>query len=133
MPMRFPFYIDGRGCTAMAAADDDDYIRDLMEHVLMTRPGERVNRPDFGSGLLGLVFAPGGDAMQVAMQATLQAALQRWLAEVALIQGVEVETQDATVQVTVQYVVRSTQQRQQATFTQALSNTDNGTGTGASI
>lgn len=126
MPMRFPFSIDGRGCTAAAAGDDDDYVRDLMEHVLFTTPGERVNRPEFGSGLLGMVFSPGGEAMQVALQASVQASLQRWLSDVAVIQSVETDVQDATVRVTVQYLLRSTQQQQQSTFTQSLDSSDSG-------
>lgn len=114
--MRFPYHADGRGCTAAAPADDDDYIRDLIEQVLMTSPGERKNRPDFGCGLLAMAFAPGGDALQAALQATVQTALQRWLAELVQVQDVLVEMQEATVQVTVQYLVLRTQQQQLARF-----------------
>lgn len=116
MPMRFPYHSDGRGCTAAAPADDDDYIRDLIEQVLMTSPGERKNRPDFGCGLLAMAFAPGGDALQAALQATVQTALQRWLSDLVQVQDVQVELQEATVQVTVQYVVQRTQQQQIARF-----------------
>src|SRR5271165_734476 len=52
----FPFRIDGRGRTALV--DDNSHIRDLIEQLLFTNPGERVNRPTFGSGLLALVFQP---------------------------------------------------------------------------
>jgi phage baseplate assembly protein W len=116
MPMRFPYHTDGRGCTAAATADDDDYIRDLIEQVLMTSPGERKNRPDFGCGLLAMAFAPGGDALQAALQATVQTALQRWLADLVQVQDVLVQMQEATVQVTVQYIVQRTQQQQIARF-----------------
>ena len=57
MAMRFPFHISSRGCTDTASSSEDAYVRDLLEQVLLTSPGERVNRPDFGSGLLGMVFA----------------------------------------------------------------------------
>ena len=33
-------------------------MRDMIEQVLFTAPGERVNRPDFGCGLLQMVFGP---------------------------------------------------------------------------
>ena len=56
MNIDFPFHFDGSGRTA--STDDDDHIRDMIEQLLFTSPGERVNRPDFGSGLLQLVFAP---------------------------------------------------------------------------
>lgn len=124
MPMRFPFQIDGRGCTATAASDDDAYIRDLMEQILMTTPGERINRPDFGSGVLGLLFAPGGDVLAQALQTSVQAALQRWLAELVQILAVNIETEESTVEVTVQYVISRTQQPQVARFSTALPQSD---------
>ena len=54
MNLDFPYHFDSHGRTA--AIDYDAHIRDLIEQVLFTAPGERVNRPDFGSGLLRLVF-----------------------------------------------------------------------------
>jgi len=116
MPMQFPFVTDGRGCTASGADDDDDYVQGLIEQVLMTSPGERANRPDFGCGLLAMTFAPGGDALQAALQATVQSGLQRWLSDYIQVQDVVVEFVDAAVNVTVQYIVRRTQQQQIATF-----------------
>lgn len=117
MAMRFPFQIDGRGCTATAPSSDDGYIRDLMEQVLMTAPGERVNRPEFGCGVLGLVFSPGGDVMAAALRASVQASLQRWLVDLVQIQTVQIEVKDAMVAVTVQYVVLRSQEAQVASFT----------------
>ena len=37
----FPYRIDARGGTART--DEDDYVRDLIEQLLFTAPGERVN------------------------------------------------------------------------------------------
>ena len=71
MNIDFPFHFDGRGRTA--ATDDDDHIRDMIEQLLFTNPGERVNRPDFGSGLLQLIFAPNSPELAAALQFTLQA------------------------------------------------------------
>ena len=120
MALRFPFFVDGRGCTASAASSEDLFVRDLIEQVLMTSPGERVNRPDFGSGLLGMVFSPGGDVLQAALQASVHATLQRWLADLVQVQAVQVEVEESTVQVTVQYVVQRTQQQQITRFTSEL-------------
>ena len=50
----YPLRVDGRGRTAHTAGDE--HIRDLIEQVLFTSPNERVMRPDFGAGLLALVF-----------------------------------------------------------------------------
>jgi phage baseplate assembly protein W len=110
----YPFHIDGRGRTA--STGDDDHIRDLIEQVLFTAPGERVNRPDFGSGLLQLIFAPSSDELAGAVQFTTQAALQQWLGDLIEPEAVLVESEDATLRVVVQYVVRRTRQRQVAAF-----------------
>ena len=75
----FPYQIDSRGRTA--ETDYADYIRDLIEQVLFTMPGERVNRPDFGCGLAQLVFTPNSEALANTTQALTQAALQQWLGE----------------------------------------------------
>ena len=118
MNIDFPFHVDGRGRTA--ATDDLDHIRDMIEQLLFTNPGERVNRPDFGSGLLQMVFEPNSTAMAAALQFTLQASLQQVLGNVIQLQAVEVDTIDSTLQVTVQYVVRTDQQVQTAQFSREI-------------
>jgi len=115
MEIDYPYRFDGRGRTAQTGADE--HIRDLIEQVLFTSPGERVNRPTFGSGVLQLVFAPNDDALATATQVTVQGALQQWLGELILVEDVDVESDDATLRVQVRYVVRRTQERQVANFT----------------
>ena len=109
-----PYHLDPSGRTA--TTDDEDHIRDLIEQVLFTTPGERVNRPTFGSGLLQLVFAPNSDALAAATQLTVQGNLQQWLGEVIQVVDVQVENEDATLRVTVRYADRRTQQARTATF-----------------
>ena len=111
----FPFHFDSRGRTAQT--DDADHIRDLIYQVLFTSPGERVMRPTFGSGLLQLVFAPNSDVLAATTQMLVQGALQQWLGDLIKFTGVQVESVDSTVTVTVQYVVLATQQRMSAEFT----------------
>ncbi|HLF26611.1 MAG TPA: GPW/gp25 family protein [Anaerolineae bacterium] len=118
MQIDFPFHFDNRGKTA--SASEDDHIRDLIEQVLFTAPGERVNRPTFGSGLLQLVFAPNGDELATATQFLAQGALQQWLGDVIQVEAVNVESQDATLRVTVHYQIRRSQQRRVAQFTRAV-------------
>ncbi len=111
----FPYGVDARGRTA--STSEDEHVRDLIEQVLFTAPGERVNRPTFGSGLLQLVFAPNSDALAAATQLAVQAALQEWLADRIAVQDVTVEAVDSTLTATVVYADRVTQQSQTATFT----------------
>ena len=114
MNIDYPFHFDGTGRTG--ATDDDDHIRDMIEQLLFTNPGERVNRPDFGSGLMRLVFAPNSDELAAATQFLVQGTLQQWLGNLIQVDGVQVETEDSTLSVTIQYTVRRTQQQHMAQF-----------------
>jgi Bacteriophage baseplate protein W len=114
MDIAFPYGFDRTGRTA--AADPDTHIRDLIRQVLLTAPGERLNRPNFGAGTGQLVFAPNSDMLAMAQQSLIQAGLQQWLSDLIQVQSVQVENIDATLQVTVQYTVILTQQRQTTQF-----------------
>ena len=115
MNVTFPYQFDKRGRTA-STDDYDQHIRELVEQVLFTSPGERVNRPTFGSGLMKLVFAPNSDALASATQQLVQGALQQWLGDLIQVESVEVQSEDSELRVTVTYVVRQTQERQVAEF-----------------
>ncbi len=109
MQIDYPYHFDSPGRTA--ATGQDEHIRDLIEQVLFTSPGERVNRPTFGSGLMQLVFAPNSDELATATQFLVQGALQQWLGELIQVEAVQVEHEESSLRVTVQYVVRRSQQR----------------------
>jgi phage baseplate assembly protein W len=114
MNVDFPYRIDGRGRTA--ATSYEDHIRDMVEEVLFTSPGERVNRPTFGCGLLQLVFAPNSDELAATTQYLVQGALQQWLGDLIQVNSVTVANEDSTLCVTVSYTIRRTQQSQTAQF-----------------
>ncbi len=115
MNIDFPFHFDGRGRTATTG--DDDHVRDMIEQLLLTAAGERVNRPEFGSGLLQMIFAPNSPEIAAALQFTTEAAIQRWLGDLIELHALEVNSDDATLTVTVRYRIRRTGERQTATFT----------------
>lgn len=117
MNVRHPYGFDGRGRTAEAT--EEAWIRGLVEQVLFTSPGERVMRPDFGSGLLQLVFAPNSPELAATVQVLAQAALQQWLGHLIALEALEVEAADATLTVKVRYVIRRTRSVQVETFAQA--------------
>ena len=114
MNIAYPYQFDSAGRTA--TTDDVTHIRDMIEQLLFTAPGERVNQPDFGSGLLQMVFAPNSNELAAALQFTTQAAIQRYLGDLIDLQQLNVTATDATLSVTVQYIIRSTQQSQTNTF-----------------
>ena len=94
--------------------------RDLIEAVLFTAPGERVMRPDFGSGLLGLLFEPGGPELTGTVQFMVQSALARWLGNLISVDEVEVDQDDGVLTVEVRYVVLATQTAALATITRRV-------------
>ncbi|MGH3310061.1 MAG: GPW/gp25 family protein [Streptomyces sp.] len=110
----FPFRVDRRGRTAHA--DYDDHVRDLIEQLLFTSPGERVMRPDFGCGLLDLVFTPNSPELASALELSVQASLQRWLGELIEIETLDVVSEENVVRVQLSYVVRSTASRRDEVF-----------------
>lgn len=116
MNIDFPFHFDSRGRTATTG--DADHIRDLIEQLLFTSPGERVNRPDFGSGLLQLVFAPNSPELAAALQFTTRAALQQWLADSIEVRQLEVSAADAVLRVTLDYTILRTGEERRDTFEQ---------------
>lgn len=114
MNIDYPFWFDRRGRTT--ATDDNDHIRDMIEELLFTNPGERVNRPDFGSGLLQMVFAPNSPELAAALQFTMQAALQRYLGDLIDLQSLQVNAEDATLSVAVNYIIKQSSEVRSETF-----------------
>jgi Bacteriophage baseplate protein W len=118
MDIDYPFHIKQDGSTADAASDD--HIRELIEQVLFTSPGERVNRPTFGSGLNKLVFSPNSDAQSATLQLTVPSSLTQWLGDLIQVQGVDISNDDSSLSVTVRYVIRKTQEPQVAQFSRSV-------------
>ena len=110
----FPYGFDSTGRTA--AADLEGHIRDMILQILLVSPGERVNRPTFGSGTATLVFAPNSEALAGGQQQIIQAALQQWLSDLIRVQSVTVAAEEATLRVTVVYTILQTQQQQTQQF-----------------
>jgi len=111
----FPFQVDQRG--RIAVTDYASHIRDMIEQLLFTSPGERLMQPDLGCGLADLVFTPNSPELAAAIQASTQGALQRWLGDVITVVSLAVTADDATLGVTVNYQVLATGQQATATIT----------------
>ena len=118
MQIAFPFGVNARGRTS--ETDADSHVRDLIAQVLFTSPGERVNRPTFGSGLLQAVFAPNSDELAATLNFLVQGALQQWLSDLIVVQGVDVQNLDSTINVTVRYVIKQQNAQRVAQFTRTV-------------
>lgn len=114
MNLDFPYYFDVRNKTA--DTEYENHIRDMIEQVLFTSPGERVNRPDFGCGLMQLVFAPNSDELAATVRFLVEGSLQQWLGHLIRLEGLQIENEDAKLRVTVEYTILKTQERKSVLF-----------------
>jgi uncharacterized protein len=102
----FPYRLDDRGRTAIAT--HGDHVQQMLELLLFTRPGERVNQPTFGCGLLDQVFAPNSPEIAAALNVTIAAAISLWLRDVLSVTSVDVTAQQSQLIVDISYVVLAT-------------------------
>jgi hypothetical protein len=97
----FPFHLAPEG--RVATADADQNLRQRIEQILFTAPGERVMLPEFGSGVRELVFAGNGPALAAATEFTIARALQAELSQEALIRAVNVMPEEEKLRIEIVY------------------------------
>ncbi|MCR9143974.1 MAG: GPW/gp25 family protein [bacterium] len=114
MQIKYPYQINGNGQTA--ESNFADHIREMIEQLLFTVPGERVNRPEFGAGLMQLVFAPNSVELASSTQFLIQGALQQYMSDLVQAEEVNVEVIDSTLRVTIRYVILVDQSSQTEVF-----------------
>jgi phage baseplate assembly protein W len=119
MNIDFPYRIAADGRTA--PTNDADHVHDMIEILLFTHPGERVMRPDFGTGLLQYIHAPNSPELAATLQVTLQASLTRWMGDLIDISEASAESVNSEVRVTLSYILRATGEERRETFTRPVS------------
>jgi phage baseplate assembly protein W len=106
MQLDFPYHFDGRERTAEIS--EEGHIRDLIEQILFTHPGERVNRPAFGAGIYQLLFAPASPEQAATTEVMIRGALQQHLGQRITVETVTAEARDAAIEITIAYrILRS--------------------------
>lgn len=118
MDIAFPFAIDGHGRTARA--NESEHVRQMIEQLIFTAPGERLNRPEFGSGILQLLFAPNSPELAATVQFTLQAAIQATLSDVIELRNLTARAVDSSLTIELAYVLRRTGQDETTRFTRTI-------------
>lgn len=103
MQILFPFQINRHGVAR--TTDERAHVRQMIEQLLFTTPGERVNRPDFGCGLATLLFDNASPELALATQALVQASLQRWLGDLIQVRLVQVQADQSTLRVRIEYLL----------------------------
>ncbi len=99
-----------------ARRDDTGHVRDMLELVLFTAPGERVNRPDFGCGLNQLLFLGNSPELALSVDLTVRGAVQRWLSAVLSLEELSVRSEDSTLIIDLSYRLHSTGESQQVSL-----------------
>ncbi len=103
--VHYPFSVDRAGGRLLQETDYAKYIEQLILQVLLTSPGERVHRPDFGAGLRRMVFAPNSPGTASLTQTVVLQALDRWLGRFIRVDDVTAEARDERLEVTVAYTI----------------------------
>ena len=73
----FPYRFGADGLTARTTRVD--HVRDLLEQLLFTRPGERLTRPELGVGIADLLFGPANEQVAAAAQTLIELAISQHL------------------------------------------------------
>jgi uncharacterized protein len=107
MYFSFPFKIDKNGRSSVT--NEEQHIKNLIEQILFTSPGERVNRPNFGTGLNQIIFEPNSDILAITIDTMIHSALNLWLDHLIIVESVNVENKDSVLEVTVKYMIRKNQ------------------------
>lgn len=110
--IKYPFAIDQRLGTMMEENELDAHVRQMMMQILLTSPGERVNRPDFGCGIRRMVFAPNSDATASLLQVMITQALDKWLGDLINTEKVETKAINEKLEVKIVYMLKAKQERQ---------------------
>ncbi len=118
MQIDYPFHVSGSKTTATTT--EEDHVRDLIEQVLFTAPGERVNRPEFGCNLMQIVFSPNSAELGAATQFLVQGALLQWLGSLIQLQQVSMASEDSTLHITIEYVLKQSQESRTVEFSRPI-------------
>ncbi|HEV7310298.1 GPW/gp25 family protein [Ensifer sp.] len=102
----YPYRVGTHALTA--TTDRADHVRDMLTMLLFTRPGERVMRPDLGTGLTQHIFAANSPELAATIQLTMQAAIERWLGDVLELRALDVTAEDSELRVEISYIVVAT-------------------------
>jgi len=104
--IQYPIAIN-KGLGELAATSDfAEHVEHMIKQLLLTKPGERINRPDFGCGIFHMVFSPNSSEIASLAEVTIYQALDRWLGDLITIEKVKVTSVDATMEISISYILK---------------------------
>jgi len=119
--LKFPLAISQRGVAA--ASPRTQQIREQLEQLLFTLPGERVTRPEFGCGVQRLVFTGAGEESAAAAEYIISTAIRTYLDDVMQLDALRVSVHESTLYIDILYTLRDTGAELSASFDQPLQGT----------
>jgi uncharacterized protein len=114
----YPFHLNSRGRTQ--STNSEEHIRQLIEQILFTIPGERVNRPSFGGGVHRLLFFPLSDDLVATTRSVISSSLNEYLSNLIIVEDIDVSFDDSKLIIDIQYVLREDQSKKKERFERAL-------------
>jgi uncharacterized protein len=118
--LSFPPRVGPDGRLALSVGEDN--VRDLIRVILMTEPGERLMRENFGCGLRQYLFEPNTVTTRQRIQTSIEQAIARWEPRVS-VDDVSVDpdsTDPRRVNINVQFRLVATQGAASVSFTLQL-------------
>lgn len=105
--LRYPFSLDTAQGRVTQERSYEAHVEQLIKQVLLTSPGERIDRPDFGCGIKRLVFAPGGEVSATLAQSVVYQSLTKWLGSVISVHEVTVRAVQERLDIHIGYAIRA--------------------------
>jgi len=90
---------------ALAVTDLEDDVRAMIEQILLTAPGERVNRPTFGVGIYAYVFEANSPFLASQLRIALDENVYEFLGRNVRIVALDVTWDDAQLHVDIQFTL----------------------------
>jgi phage baseplate assembly protein W len=107
----YPLVVDAGLGRLAVQTDFAEHVEQLIEQVLFTNPGERINRPDFGCGIRRMVFAPNSQESASLAQVTISQALELWLGSLIKVEEVKVRALEEVLEIRIGYLLKIKRER----------------------
>lgn len=110
--LAYPLRFDADRGRYAKSKDYADYVKGLVLQALMTAQGQRINRPEFGTPVSQLLFAPINDELTSLIEAQVTRALHKWLDKIIAVEAITVRQLELTrLEIEVSYAILATAER----------------------
>ena len=111
----FPFRFENG---KIAVSSDEDLVEESIKIILRTNPGERIMRPDFGSGIEQMVFSTGDTSAATMLAFYIRETLEKHEPRIELIDvKVKRDTGEANVlNIFIEYEIRASNSKRNMVY-----------------